>query len=118
MKSGTSKTQEELALAIKRLREQQGLTIEELAWRVGITPQYLAMIESGKRDLSVSVLCAIAEAMDLRFWDMLSTRDAKLSRKAMELARMYGQTPNPLKEALPIFLRICLEDGRAKASNG
>ncbi|HJV46007.1 MAG TPA: helix-turn-helix transcriptional regulator [Bacillota bacterium] len=38
-----------LGIELKRLREAKGLTLEEASTKVGITRQYLSMLEKGQR---------------------------------------------------------------------
>ena len=49
---------------IKRLREERGLTPEELAKRAGVTKPYVSMIESGERKSpSLPILKRLAKAL-------------------------------------------------------
>ena len=49
---------------IKRLREEKGLTPEELAKRAGVTKPYVSMIESGERKSpSLPILKRLAKAL-------------------------------------------------------
>jgi transcriptional regulator with XRE-family HTH domain len=48
---------------IRSLREQRGLTLEQLASRAGITYQYLSGVENGKENFTIAVLEKIAEAL-------------------------------------------------------
>jgi XRE family transcriptional regulator of biofilm formation len=53
-----------LSTVIKRLREEKGLTPEELATRAGVTRPYVSMIESGERKSpSLPVLKRLAKAL-------------------------------------------------------
>jgi transcriptional regulator with XRE-family HTH domain len=49
-----------LGRAIRRLRQQQDLTIEALALDAGLHPTYLSSIERGERNPSWGKLCALA----------------------------------------------------------
>jgi len=49
-----------VGLTIWDLRTSQSLIQEELAEEVGVTQEYLSMIESGKRDLNVNTLKQIS----------------------------------------------------------
>lgn len=51
---------------IKRLREQRGIPIEELARKSHINPERFKGIEAGKRDFRLDELEYIAEALDVR----------------------------------------------------
>jgi transcriptional regulator with XRE-family HTH domain len=46
----------------KSLRKQQGLTMSALARRIGVTPSYISLIESGVREPSRLVVLRMAEA--------------------------------------------------------
>lgn len=54
---------------IKELRSQRRLTLEEVAERSGCTPGFLSQIERNKAVPSISMLFAIAEALDTRVSD-------------------------------------------------
>jgi transcriptional regulator with XRE-family HTH domain len=63
-----------LARAVRRHRADLGLTQEELAEAAGIHRNYVSRIESGKAQVSVTVLAAVAAALKFEFWDFI--RDA------------------------------------------
>lgn len=51
------------------LRERQGLSQEALARSVGISPAYIAMIESGERDPDAAIRRALARALGVPGWE-------------------------------------------------
>ena len=60
---------------IKEYRVQQGMTIKELAEKVGISRVYLSMIESGKADnISSKVLVNIASALGKKVDDLIDDK--------------------------------------------
>jgi transcriptional regulator with XRE-family HTH domain len=61
---------------VRAFRAWRGLTIAELAHRVGIAPPYLSQIETGKRDGTLSVMHRIAKALELPL-DLLVTDDSQ-----------------------------------------
>jgi len=48
---------------LKRLREQRGLTQEQLAKRAGVSHGYIARLEIGMHDPSLSTLSKLAKAL-------------------------------------------------------
>ncbi len=50
--------------AIRRLREQKNLTLEQLAPSAGITYQYLSGLETGRQNFTISVLQRLSDALD------------------------------------------------------
>jgi len=48
---------------VRRRREALGLTIEQLAERAGLTPNYVGTVEMGKRDPSLSTVLALAKGL-------------------------------------------------------
>jgi len=56
---------------IRALRESRGLNLHELARLSGISAPALSLIETGKRDLRVSSLYRIAEALRVSAGDLL-----------------------------------------------
>ncbi|MEX6504323.1 helix-turn-helix domain-containing protein [Pseudomonas zhanjiangensis] len=54
---------------LARLREQKGLSVEELARSVGISPHYLGMIESGERQPDAAIQRALAWTLGVSGWE-------------------------------------------------
>jgi len=65
--------------AIRRFREKEGLTLEQLAAVAGVSYQYLCGIETGKENFSIGVLEKVAQAL-------------KLSPGTL-IAAAYGESP-------------------------
>ena len=55
---------------IRKLRTDQGLSQEELAFRAEIDRSYLSEIENGYKNLSVEVLAQLAQALDINICDL------------------------------------------------
>jgi DNA-binding transcriptional regulator YiaG len=53
---------------LRALREAKGLSPEALARSVGISPHYLAMIESGERQPDAAILRSLAWELGLEGW--------------------------------------------------
>ncbi|QNH00163.1 helix-turn-helix domain-containing protein [Pseudomonas sediminis] len=53
---------------LQTLREAKGLSAEALARSVGISPHYLAMIESGERQPDAAILRSLAWELGLEGW--------------------------------------------------
>ncbi|WP_296230505.1 helix-turn-helix domain-containing protein [uncultured Pseudomonas sp.] len=53
---------------LQTLREAKGLSAEALARSVGISPHYLAMIESGERKPDAAILRSLAWELGLEGW--------------------------------------------------
>jgi transcriptional regulator with XRE-family HTH domain len=59
---------------IRKIREENGLTLHELARLSGISAPALSLIENGKRDLRLSSLQRIAAALRVADIDLLGDR--------------------------------------------
>lgn len=53
---------------LRALREAKGLAAESLARSVGISPHYLAMIESGERQPDAAIMRSLAWELGLEGW--------------------------------------------------
>lgn len=51
------------AATLRRVRNAAGLTQEQLAAEAGVDRTFIALLEGGKRQPSLSVICAIAYAV-------------------------------------------------------
>lgn len=57
--------QKEFGMAIKKLREDKGLSQEKFALSIGMDRTYYASVEAGKRNLSLKNIYKIAEGFGI-----------------------------------------------------
>jgi transcriptional regulator with XRE-family HTH domain len=69
-----------LGQRIRHLRRGRGLTLAELATKVGAASSALSMVENGRREPRLSLLQSIASALDVGVEDLL--RPEPPSRRA------------------------------------
>lgn len=62
-------------LRIKELREVQGLSVNELADRSGVSERMLRNYENGGSDITLSKLLQIAKALNVNFWELVKEDD-------------------------------------------
>jgi len=63
-----------LGKRISEERKKRGLTIEKLAYGVGISKGNLSELERGMHDPKYSTMCAIADGLDIPISKLLSFR--------------------------------------------
>ena len=89
---------ENVGQTIRLLRTAAGMKQKELAEAVGIQPNSLSLIESGKRELSLGLLRSIAKALDvpisLIFWDAQDYSHERTSGETALLTRLKEQLLN------------------------
>lgn len=49
---------------IKEIRKNKKFTQEELAWKVGVSPNFIGLIERGKKKPSIETLIKISEVLE------------------------------------------------------
>ena len=62
---------EKFGVVVRRLREEKGLTQEELAERAGISATYVGFIERGDNVPTLTIVIQIASALRVRPSDLL-----------------------------------------------
>jgi transcriptional regulator with XRE-family HTH domain len=79
--------------AIKTCRMARGISQQELAQRIEISPSYLSLLEAGKKDPSVPMLRDLAEGLEMSLdLLMLTAIDySEVRRGHAELAELFGQ---------------------------
>jgi transcriptional regulator with XRE-family HTH domain len=70
--SATPKSPDHLALgaAIRDLREERGLSQEELGFRAGLHRNYVGGCERGEINLSFSVMLQLVQGLEISFVDL------------------------------------------------
>ena len=100
---------------IRKLRTANGLSINELAGLVKVTPGFLGLIERGKRGTTISNLIKISDMLKVSVDYLLQDADkdtpAKLSESDMLLEKIHMQLKIQGKEEL-IFITNLLNELR------
>lgn len=87
---------------VRRLRDERGMTLEQLALEAGITYQYLSGVENGKENFTVSVLEALTNALALPLESLVS-----LAYIDMDLRNSPTVNPEFFRDVpLPVGLTI------------
>jgi len=94
----------EFGREVRRRRTALGLTLEQLAERAKLTPNYVGSVEAGQRDPSLSTVLAIAAGLKVSAAELLGTHD-ELSAPALEGARLLDAVAPDVQEAMLQLLR-------------
>jgi putative transcriptional regulator len=60
-----------LVMRLKALRAKQSLSQADLAKKAGLTREYIARLETGRHDPSLSVLISLAKALKVKVEELL-----------------------------------------------
>lgn len=79
---------EQIALNVRLIRENADLSREDLAKKAKVSARYIYIIETGKRNISIDTLEAIANALGTSVCDIICTPDRPSNSRAeaLELA--------------------------------
>lgn len=80
--------------SLRRHRNQRRLTLDRLSAKVGMSPQHLSEIESGKRDPRLSSIERMAEAMNLTVLLVPEHMAPEIRRYIDSNGRAYTTTPH------------------------
>jgi transcriptional regulator with XRE-family HTH domain len=96
---------------IRRRRIAQGLSLEALADRSGLSPNYIGSLERGQRDPSLSTLEAVAIGLELEPAELLGGV-GDLSAVGVELAQLVDELPPATQLALLELVRSLARPAR------
>lgn len=77
----------QLGQRIQQLRKEKGLTQENLSLESDISRSHIAMIEAGKRDITVSAMFKISRALGVTLTDIFSFDD--LDKFKFDIEELY-----------------------------
>ena len=107
----------EFGREIRRRREAQGLTLEQLADRAGLTPNYIGTIENGKRDPSLSTVIALSTGLRISPAELFGGIK-ELSPPAMEAGLLFDGTVSEIQDAVLRILRTTSKRHRIPSAFG
>lgn len=76
---------------VRELRDDRGWTRQELAGRAGLSPRFLAQLEVGQGNISISRLASVAEALDHSLKDLIPADSSP-----MRGAKKRGESSKPV----------------------
>ncbi|TKD03392.1 XRE family transcriptional regulator [Polyangium fumosum] len=89
---------------VRRRREALGLTLEQLAERARLTPNYIGGIEAGRRDPSLSSVLALAKGLGVPPGELVGGIH-DLEPAAIEAARLFQGASEDVQDAVLRLLR-------------
>lgn len=89
---------------VRRRRSALGLTLEQLAERSGLTPNYIGTVENGRRDPSLSTVLALAEGLGVPAGELLGGV-GELGPVSNEVAALVETLTPELQAAILALLR-------------
>lgn len=94
-----------LGKEVRRRREALGLTLEELAERADLSPNYIGTVENGRRDPSLSTLESLAKGLGVPVSELFGpVKD--LSAAAYDMGRSFDAAPAEVQELVVRVLRL------------
>jgi transcriptional regulator with XRE-family HTH domain len=93
----------EMGDRLRLQRKARGLSLRQLADRLGVSPSLISQVETGRASPSVSTLYALASELDVSLDDLLFNGRAPSGRAAVAASeRAPEQVRSPAPELLPL----------------
>jgi transcriptional regulator with XRE-family HTH domain len=93
------------AREVRRRREAAGMTLDTLAQRSGLTPNYIGNIENGQRDPSLTTLFKLAEGLGVQAGELIGGVGG-LSAAANEFGQLLEKAPTEVRDSVANLLRF------------
>ena len=103
----------EFGREVRRRREAMKMTLEELAERSGLTPNYIGTIENGKRDPSLSTIASLSKGLAIAAGELFGSVP-EISVQAEEAGGLFDRTPPEVQTAILQILRATGKKPRTK----
>lgn len=102
--------QPDLGKQLRTLREENGYSRAEVAAETGLSASFLALVESGKSDISITRLVKLAELYDVGLADLVPSK----RRSAIDIMRK-GEHRELTSEDERLKIRVLTRMDRARA---
>ncbi|MCF6233022.1 MAG: helix-turn-helix transcriptional regulator [Rhodobacteraceae bacterium] len=84
---------------VRKAREGKGIPRRVLSEISGVSPRYLAQLESGEGNISIGLLQRVAAALGLRI-DMLVSEDDPLTSQALQVVDLFRKADGDVQQAV------------------
>ena len=68
---------ERFATTLRQLRHEAGISQEELGFRTGLAMRYISMLETNKRQPTISTIAVICDGLSVSMQDFMAKVEAK-----------------------------------------
>ena len=100
-------------LEVKRRRVEQGLSIDALGARAGLTANFVCKVENAKMDLCLSSAIKLAKGLGCNVGDLMPAINGGLSAPAREAGQRFTELPKgAVRAAMLHLIRILASGGR------
>jgi XRE family aerobic/anaerobic benzoate catabolism transcriptional regulator len=89
---------------VRKLRQQRGIPRRVLSEKSGVSPRYLAQLETGAGNISIALLERVAQALDFRI-EWLVGEDDPWTSDALQVAELYRRADGDLRRAVQRLLQ-------------
>jgi len=99
-KSSGLKTDEVIAVgqAIRTLRQQRGMTLDDLAERAGLSASFMSLVERGRSSLALTSLFSVARALEVDVAQLLpATGEHHEGHAGCQVILQYAQDITPVR---------------------
>lgn len=93
----------EIGILLRKCREQKGLSQENIADTLGVTPSTISKIEMGKTKAKFETIVRFCNAMDVNLSDILSSGESHDKNSCNINLNINISSPAALKECLQII---------------
>ena len=76
---------------LKQYRHQAGLTQEQVSERVGVSPSFVGMLETGLKKPNLAMLFKLSQALGVPASTMVTTLEEELRRRAAQAQPMENK---------------------------
>ena len=92
---------------IAKYRRRAGLTQEQLAEKIGVTPAFISRVECGKKSMKISTLVSVAQALQVSVDALVSesTNDGVVAN----IHKLLSGVPDAYLESVEAIARVCIE---------
>ena len=90
---------------VKRRRASLGWTLEQLAERSGLSPNFVGTVENGRRDPSLSTVLALAKGLRVPPGELLGPVK-ELSPAAYDVGRTFDASSEDVQDLVVRLLRV------------
>ena len=92
---------------VRRLRHARALTVKELAQRSGLSARFVTALESGRGNIAITRLDAVARALEVPLTDLVAEPEAALRQGALGTDALRAQVERLLRTHAPEQLSRC-----------